>query len=108
MGHQGGDLLLVHLHLFNLVDEVEKLLFADSMSGRHFAFLEFFVDDPFDLADFAFLLHVADGDGDTRLSGTSRTSAAVCVAFRIIGQAVVDHVCQIVHIQAAGSHIGSN
>ena len=108
LGHQGGDLLLVHLHLFDLVDEVEKLLFADSMSGRHFAFLEFLVDDPFDLADFAFLLHVADGDGDTRLSRTARTATAVRVGFHFIGQAVVDHVCQIVHIQAAGSHIGSN
>ena len=78
------------------------------MSGRHFAFLEFLVDDPFDLADFAFLLHVADGDGDTRLSRTARTATAVRVGFHFIGQAVVDHVCQVVYVQSACGNVRSN
>lgn len=41
-------------------------------------------------------------------SGTSRTSAAVCVAFRIIGQAVVDDVGEVVDVQTACGNVGSH
>ena len=108
LGHQGCDFFFVHLHLFDLVYEVEQLLFADRVSGRHFAFFKFLVDDTFYLADLAFLFDVADGDGDTCLSGTTGTTAAVRIGFHFIGQTVVDDVCQVVYVQAAGCYVGGD
>lgn len=84
------------------------MLFADFLAGRHGGRHEGLVDDAFDLADLAFFLQVDDGDGDACLAGTTGTTTAVGVAFRIIGQAVVDDVGQVGNIQSTGSHVGSH
>ena len=54
------------------------------------------------------LAQVDDGNGGTRLAGTAGTSAAVGIALGIVGQAIVDDVCQVVHVQSAGGHVGGH
>ena len=83
------------------------MLFANLLAGRHLACYEFLSDDSLYFAQFAFLAQVDDGDGSTCFTGTSRTSASVGIALRIIRQTVVYNMRQVVHIQSAGSHIGS-
>ena len=78
------------------------------MSRRQGLNAELLVQDAFYLLHLTFFAQVHDGDRDTRLAGTSRTSASVGIAFHIIGQAIVDDVGQVVHVQSAGSHIRSN
>ena len=48
-----------------------------------------------------------DTDARTFLARTARTARAVGVVLDIIGQTVVDDVCEVVDIQATGSDIGS-
>ena len=90
--HQTSDFLLVHFHFLDLVHQVEQLLLTDLLTGRHLAFIEFLVDDSFDLADLAFFPYVADRDSDTRFSRTARTSAAVGIRFYLIRQTVIDYM----------------
>ena len=108
VGHEVSYLFFVHLHFFQVVDDFHQLLFADLLGGRHDACLEFLGDDAFYFAHFALLAQVDDGDGGARLSGASGTSAAVSVAFGVVGQAVVDDVRQVVHVQSAGGHVGGH
>ena len=76
------------------------------LAGRHFSLNEFLADNAFYFTHLAFFTQVDDGDGCTCFSGASRTSAAVRVAFRIIGQAVIDDMGKVVNVQAACGHIG--
>ena len=82
--HQCCDLFFVHLHFFDLVDEVEKLLFTDVVSGRHFTFFEFLLDDILDQTYLTFFLYVADGNRNTSLAGTTCTATAVSIRFYFI------------------------
>ena len=90
--HQTSDFLLVHFHFLDLVHQVEQLFLTDLLTGRHLAFIEFLVDDSFDLANLAFFPYVADRDSDTRFSRTARTSAAVGIRFYLIRQTVIDYM----------------
>ena len=58
--------------------------------------------------DLLHLTGVDDRDGGAFLAGTASTSAAVGVVFDILGQAIVDDMCEVVHIQSAGSHISGH
>ena len=51
---------------------------------------------------------MADSDGDTHLPSTCRTATAVGVALDVIGQAVVDNVREVIHVQPASCHISSD
>ena len=51
---------------------------------------------------------MTDSDGDTHLTGTCRTATAVGVALDVIGQAVVDDVREVVHVQPASCYVGSD
>ena len=51
---------------------------------------------------------MADSDGDTHLPSTCRTATAVGVALDVIGQAVVDDVREVIHVQPASRHVSSD
>ena len=108
LGHKLGYLLLVHLHLLKVVDDLHQLLLAYLLARRHLALLEFLPDDLLYLPHLALLAQVDDGNRCALLAGTARTSAAVGVVFDVVGQTVVDDVCQVVDIQSAGSHVGGH
>ena len=108
VGHKVGDFLLVHFHLFKIVYHFEQLLFAYLFAGGHFACNEFLADDALNLAHFAFLSQVDDGDGSPGFAGTSRTAAAVGITLGGSGHSVVDDVCQVVHIEAACGNVRGN
>ena len=99
------DFFLVHLYLFDVIDYLDELLFADFFAGGHVADGELLVDDAFDFLHAALLAEVHDGDGDTRLAGTTRTTASVGIDFHVFGQAVVDDVRQVVHVEPTGSYV---
>ena len=48
---------------------------------------------------------MADSDGDTHLPCTCCTTTAVGVALDVIGQAVVDDVREVIHVQPASRHV---
>ena len=106
--HEISHIFLIHLHLFQVIDYFQQLFLANLFTGRHFTNNKLLADNPFDFTHFTFLAQVDDGDGSTRLSGTSCTSATVSVAFGIIRQAIIDDVGQIVHIQSAGGNVRGN
>jgi len=102
------DFTFVHADFLDFIDEMEDLLFADFLTGGHGGGHEGLVDDAFNLADLAFFLQVDDGDGDACFAGTTGTTTAVGVAFRIIGQAVIDDMGQVGDIQTTGGHVSGN
>ena len=55
-----------------------------------------------------FFADVDDAERRSLLAGTSRTTRAVSIVLDVVGQSVVDNVCQVIHIQATGSHIRSH
>ena len=106
--HEVRDFFFVYLHLFQFINHFDKLFFADLLACRHFSGNKLLADDALYLTQLSFFAQVDDSDGSTCLSGTSGTSATMCVAFRIIRQAVVDHVCQVVYVQSACGNVRSN
>ena len=105
--HEISHIFLIHLHLFQVIDYFQQLFLANLFTGRHFTNNKLLADNPFDFTHFTFLAQVDDGDGSTCLSGTSGTSAAVRIAFRIIRQTVVDYMRQIVYVEPACGDIRS-
>ena len=61
-----------------------------------------------DVADFMLLAAVDNADRSAFLAGTARTARAVGIVLNIVGQSVVDDVCQVVHIQSAGCYVSSH
>ena len=51
---------------------------------------------------------MADSDGDPHLPGTCCTTTAVGIALDVIGQAVVDDVREVIHVQPASRHVSSD
>ena len=68
---------------------------------------ELFADDTLYFAHFALLAHIDDGNGNSGFPGTSGTSATVGITFRIVWQAVIDHVCKVVYVQSACGYVCS-
>ena len=64
--------------------------------------------DALDVAQATTLTAVADSDGDPHLACARRTAATVRVALDIVGQTVVDDVRQVVDVEAASGHVGSD
>ena len=60
------------------------------------------------LLDFATLFRVDNGNRHSGLSCTTGTAATVGIGGSVVGQAVVDHVSEVVHVESACSHIGSH
>ncbi len=100
------DFFVVDFHFFEAVGQVVELFLDDVLGRGHFFALEFFADDAFYLAELAFFARVDYGHGYACLSGSARTAGAVCVDGCVVGQAVVDHMGEVVDIEAAGGHVG--
>ena len=108
VGHKFGNLLLVHLHLLQVVNHLIELFLADLLTRGHHTLLKLLADDALYLTHLDALAQVDDGDAGTRLAGSPRASTAMGIALDVVGQAVVDDVCQVVHVQSAGSDIRSH
>ena len=63
-------------------------------------------DQPFDVAEDLAVVRADQADGLALGAGAGRTSDAVDVGLRLVGQVVVDDVGHIVHIDAAGGDVG--
>ena len=50
----------------------------------------------------------AQRDGGARLAGAPRAADAVHVDIAVLGQVVVDHVVDVVHVDAPGRHVGGH
>ena len=85
-----------------------ELLGADVFGLGQDTFDKLFLNDALHLLYLVLLLYVHNADAGSLLSGASCTSAAVGIAFRVVGHAIVDDVGQIVHVQSACRHIGGN
>ena len=46
--------------------------------------------------------------GYAAFAGASGASAAVCIYFDVVGQIVVDDVCEVADVEPAGGHVGGN
>ena len=106
--HEGSNLLVIDIGLHNLVHHLVELLLADFLSRRDDALLELLANDFLDIANLEFLTTMNDTDARTFLTGTACTPRAVGVVLDIIGQTVVDDVCEVIDIQTTSSHIGSH
>ena len=106
--HERTYLLVIDIGLDDLIHHLIELLLTDFLSRRNDTLLKLLSNDLLDIADFELLTQVHDTDTRTLLTGTTRTTRAVGVILDIIGQSVVDDVCQVVNIQSTGSHIGSH
>ena len=62
VGHEVGNLFLVHFYLFQVVDDFHQLSFADFLGGGHFSGFEFLADDAFYFTHTALFTQVDDGD----------------------------------------------
>ena len=103
-----GYLFFVYFYLFNIIDHLYQLFLTDLLSRRHLTNNELLADNTFYLTHFAFLAHIDNGNGCSGFTGTSCSTATMCITFRIIGQSVIDNVGKIVHIQPSGSYIRCN
>ena len=58
-----------------------------------------------DVANLVFLSTVYDADAGSLFAGTSCAPGAVGVVLDIVGQAIVDDVCEVVHVQSARCNV---
>ena len=107
-GEEGGDLLLVRLGVFEVVDHLVELLRADLLRFGEHADLKLLADHAFDDAHFALFAQVNDRNRGTALARTAGTTGTVSVVLHVVGESVVDHVGEFVHIEAARRHVGGH
>ena len=103
--HEGGYLLVVDVGLDNLVHHLVQLLLADLLCRGYLRLHELLAYLLLDAAYLVLLATVDDGDRGTLLAGTACTAGAVGIVLDVVGQPEVDHVRQVVHVEATGSHV---
>ena len=111
LGHAGQVsvyFVVVDLDALDAVGEVVELFFYDVLGGGYFLALEFLADDAFDLAQASFFSRVYYGYRHTGLACAACAARAVGVYGGVVGQAVVDHMREVVHVEAAGGHVGGD
>ena len=82
--------------------------FSEALAQHPASFDKLFLNDALHLLYLVLLLYVHNADAGSLLSGASCTSAAVGIAFCVVGHAIVDDMGQVVHVQSACRHIGGN
>ena len=107
-GQERLDVGLLHFLFVDGLHNVEKLFFAHIGSRWQALALENSFAALFDLADFLLKLHRDDADGHAKVASAARTATAVGINFGLVGQAVVDHVADLAHVDAPGGHIGGD
>ena len=100
--------ILGELDALDAVSQMEELLLADSLTRGEVLTLDGSMRDALDVTQATTLTAVADSDGDSHLPGTCRTATAVGIALDVIGQAVVDDVREVIHVQTASRHVSSD
>ena len=93
------------LHLGN---DLFPLPFQDVLVRRQDAADDLCLDGAFDQFQLTEFPGRDEGDGHASIAGAARPADAVDVAFRILGHIEIDHVGDIVDIEAAGRHIGGD
>ena len=81
---------------------------ADVLTRRQSAALKLFLDSLFDDAYLTLLSNVNDADAGSLLAGTASTATSMSVVLGIVGQTIVDNMCEIVNIKSACCYIGSH
>ena len=82
--HKVSNLFLVYFYFFEIINNLNQLLLTDSCCCWHFSDNEFFADNPFNFSHLSFFTEVDDGNGSSCFSGTSCTSAAMCITLCIV------------------------
>ena len=108
VGHEVGNLLLVDLHLLQVINHLIELLFANLLAAGYLPLFKLLANDALNLAHLDAFAQVDDGDAGASLAGSAGTAAAVGVALYIIRQTEVDNVRQVLYIESAGCHVGSD
>jgi len=106
VGHVWCDKFLVDICLHDLVHLLEELLLAYFLSRGQCAVDKFLANHLLDVAHLVLLPGVYDGYRGALLARATRSSRPVGIVFNIVGQSVVDDMCQVVHVQSAGGHVG--
>ena len=104
--HEGRNLFFVHLYALYLVDDMIELLGADVARLGQGALLEGLLYLLLHLLYLRAFAHADDADARALLACAPRASGAVRVVLHVIRHAVVDDVCQVVHVQTACRHVG--
>ena len=102
------DVVAHDVDFFEIVDMAEQLFLANLLRCRDETAFHRLSELLLDSFDFMFFLLVHETDTDTGLVGTSGSAATVHVSVDIVGEVVVDDMCQVVHVQSAGCHVGSH
>ena len=106
--HEGSDLLLVHIGLLYLVNGLIELLGAYLLRCGQRSVDKILAYLALNVAHLTLLACVYDAYAGALLSCSSCTSRTVRVALDVVGQTIVDDVCQVVHVQSACCHVGSH
>ena len=107
-GEERGDLLLVRLGVFEVVDHLVELLRADLLRFGEHADFKLLADHAFDDAHLALFAQVNDRNRGAALARTTGASGTVSVVLHVVGESVVDHVGEFVHVEAARRHVGGH
>ena len=107
-GRKGRDLLLVGLGVFEIVDHLVELFRADFLRFREGSDLKLLANHALNDAHLALFAEVDDGNRGTALACAAGASGTVGVVLHVVGQSVVDHVGEFVHIEAARRHVGGH
>ena len=108
LGHEGSYLLLVDVDFLDFIDSLEQLLGAYLLWRRQLAVDKLLAYLLLYAAHLVLLLYVDDAYRGAFLACAARASAAVGVVLDVVGQSVVYHVGEVVHVEAPGSHVGSH
>ena len=106
--HVGFDLGIVHLLIVDATDDVEQLTLAHFVACRDHLFRNGRLQFPLDLADPLLELGGDDDDRNALVPGPAGTTAAVGVDFDLVGQAVIDHVGNLTHVNTARGYVGGD
>ena len=102
------NLLFVHDHLLQSVGKSEELLLDDAFSGRHQPLLEGLANHALDVIQATTFLDVNDTDRCSLLAGTACTTRTMGIYLDVVGQTIVDDVCQVIDIQSTCCHISGD
>ena len=81
---------------------------VDRLHARQLHFLDRLPGGALDLAQHALLARGGEQDRLAAAPGTAGTANAVHVAFGVVGDVVVQHVADALHVQAARGHVGGH
>ena len=106
-----GHIIMVSVelqHSLHLADDLVTLALDNISCGGQLTALDFSLHHTLDELQLAELTGSDKGHSHTGIARTTGTTDAVHVAFRVLRNIKVDNVGNIIHIDAAGSHVSSD